>query len=230
MTIPITEIISRLEALAPPAIAEDYDNTGLITGDKAWQCSGILCCLDATLPVLEEALTLGCNMVIAHHPILFRKIKSLSGNHYTLQAIRFAIKNDIAIYAIHTNLDNVLNGVNSRIASAIGLASDSLRILSPKPGLLSKLYTYIPPEHFEKVQQAIFAAGGGQISNYSECSFSTDGHGTFRPSSKTNPFIGVAGGPREYVQERKLEVVFETYKTSAILQALTYSHPYGEVA
>ncbi len=227
----IDEVIEKLQALAPMVFAEGYDNPGLLTGDPAAYCTGITCCLDATLAVLQEAKSAGCNLVVAHHPILFHQIKSLAGDHYTLQAIRFAIKNDIAIYASHTNLDNVIaGGVNAIIADKIGLQKTGRSVLDPKPGLIAKLYTYVPPSHLAAVQNALFAAGAGTIGRYDECSFTSHGTGSFRPGEGTNPFIGTTGGPRETVEETKLEVVFELHKQATILNALKSAHPYEEVA
>jgi dinuclear metal center YbgI/SA1388 family protein len=222
----ISEVITALTAWAPPAYQESYDNCGLITGDANWNCTGILCSLDATEGVVDEAIALGYNMVVAHHPIVFGAIKKFSGNSYVEKTIQKAIRKDVAIYAIHTSLDNVSSGVNFAIAEKLGLEKKSLQILLPKAGMLSKLYTYVPAASAELLKTALFDAGGGQIGLYSECSFSTPGTGTFRPMEGSNPVIGQAGGTRELVEELKIEVIFPAYLAAQMVNALHQAHPY----
>jgi dinuclear metal center YbgI/SA1388 family protein len=226
----IQSIITTLEAWAPTSYQESYDNAGLITGDKGWTCTGVICSLDATEEVVAEAIAKGCNLVVAHHPIVFAGLKKLSGNGYVQRAIIKAIKHDIAIYAIHTNLDNVADGVNRMIAERLGLKHESLAILAPKTGLLCKLHTYVPLENAEAVREALFEAGAGHIGRYVECSFSTGGVGTFRPLEDTRPAIGTAGGPREQVAEEKVEVILPLHLQQKVLSALFKAHPYETVA
>ncbi|MCP4122690.1 MAG: Nif3-like dinuclear metal center hexameric protein [Bacteroidetes bacterium] len=223
----IRDIIDHLELTAPPNYQESYDNSRLLTGDAMASCTGALICLDSIEAVIDEAVDLDCNLVIAHHPIVFSGIKSLTGKNYVERTIIKAIRNNIAIYACHTNLDNVPTGVNSIIANKLGL--ENVRILSPKKGLLRKLYTYVPASHSELVLQALFEAGGGNIGNYSECSFSHDGAGTFKGGSGTSPFVGEAG-KRHRESEKKLEVVFTVGKEHSLISALKKAHPYEEVA
>ncbi len=226
----INQIIKELENWAPPAFQENYDNCGLITGNRDWDCTGILCCLDVTEDVIDEAVEKQCNMVLAHHPIVFQSIKKLSGAGYVQRTVVKAIKNDIAIYAIHTNLDNVSHGVNEVIADKLGLKTCSRSILAPKANVLCKLYTYVPADHTEAVRLALFSAGAGNIGQYNECSFNTEGTGTFKPLEGATPFIGVAGGEREWVKETKLEVVFPEYLQQQVIRALHQAHPYQSVA
>lgn len=223
----ISEIISFLESNAHPALQEHYDNTGLLTGDPAWSCKGIICCLDATEEVVKEAIAKKSNLVVAHHPIIFGGLKRINGKNYVEKTIISAIKNDIAIYAIHTNLDNVGKGVNGKIASLLGL--DKTTILSPKENTLKKLFTFVPLKHAGKVRNAIFETGGGNIGNYSECSFNAEGKGTFKAGAGTNPFAGKRG-TRHTENEIKIEVIFPTFLESKIVSALKASHPYEEVA
>ncbi len=223
----IAEVIQELERRAPLHLQEKYDNAGLITGDKNWACTGIICTLDATEEVITEAIENGCNLVVAHHPILFYGLKKITGKDYVEKAIILAIKNDIALYAIHTNLDNMLDGVNGKIAELLGLKN--LQVLSPKPGLLNKLYTYVPVSHKEKLLNALFAAGGGVISDYSECSFSMEGKGTFKPGENTKPFSGERG-KRAEENEVKIEIIFPAWLQQTMLRALKENHPYEEVA
>jgi dinuclear metal center YbgI/SA1388 family protein len=223
----IAEITSFLETIAPPSLQESYDNIGLLVGNLNWHCTGIICTLDATENVVKEAVEKKCNLIVAHHPIIFGGLKKITGANYAEQTIIAAIKNDIAIYAIHTNLDNVLHGVNATIADKLGLINR--QILQPKNSILKKLYTYIPSSHTQLVKNAIFEAGGGSIGNYIECSFLTEGEGSFKPTQGANPYLGKIG-ERHYEKEQKLEVIFEAWKEKAVLNALIKSHPYEEVA
>ena len=218
----IKNIVQKLASWAPLAYQESYDNAGLITGNATWDCTGILCSLDATEPVIQEAIDKGCNLVVAHHPILFKGLKTITGSNYVERTIIKAIKNDIAIYAIHTNLDNVLQGVNKMIADKLGL--EDCTILQPKDGLLCKLFTYVPVTSADVVRNALFAAGGGKIGLYEECSFNTNGTGTFKPIAGANPVIGTVGN-RETLEEAKIEVVFPAYLQSTILSTLFAAHP-----
>ncbi len=206
---------------------EDYDNAGLITGNANWHCNGVLCTLDATEAIVEEAKALNCNLIVAHHPIIFRGLKKITGKNYVEQTIINAIKNDIAIYAIHTNLDNVINGVNNKIADKLGL--QNRQVLLPKENLLMKLHTFIPVDYVEKVRNAVFNAGAGCIGNYSECSFNVQGKGTFKAGENTNPFVGEKN-IRHEEDEVKTEVIFPSYLKNKILDALQQAHPYEEVA
>lgn len=223
----IKDIVSVLENLAPPVYSESYDNTGLLCGNREWKCSGALITLDCIEPVIDEAISLGCNLVIAHHPIIFSGLKKITGSNYVERTIIKAIKNDIAIYAIHTNLDNVYHGVNQKICEKLGLIN--LRILQPKRGTLSKLVTFCPKDKSPEVLEALFAAGAGQIGNYSECSFNLDGAGTFKANESADPYVGEKG-KRHYENETRMEVIFESANESLVMTALRNSHPYEEIA
>ncbi len=223
----INEIINFLESLAHPSLQESYDNAGLITGSMDWDCSGIICSLDATEEVIEEAIAKKCNLIVAHHPIIFGGLKKINGKNYVEKAVITAIKNDIAIYAIHTNLDNVVDGVNGRIASMLGL--QNISVLSSKSDTLKKLVTFAPVDKAEQVRNAIFAAGGGHIGNYSECSFNTEGVGTFKAGSGTNPYVGEKGKQHQE-NEIRIEVIFPAFIEKSILNAMKAAHSYEEVA
>ncbi|MFN9710263.1 MAG: Nif3-like dinuclear metal center hexameric protein [Bacteroidota bacterium] len=223
----INKILDALEAWAPRAYQEDYDNSGLLLGNREQECSGILISLDVTEEVLQEAIDKKVNLIISHHPLIFRGIKQITGSHSTDRIIIKAIKHDISIYAIHTNLDNVFDGVNQAIAQKIGL--EKLRILQPKQGLLKKLATFVPPDHKESVLNALFSAGAGHVGNYSECSFIMSGTGTFLPNEGTNPYSGEIG-KRSNDTEDKIEVIFPKAAEKAVIRALFSSHPYEEVA
>jgi dinuclear metal center YbgI/SA1388 family protein len=223
----IKEIIEVLEAWAPPVLQESYDNAGLIIGNQGAEISGVLVTLDVTEEVVEEAINKKCNMIVAHHPIIFKGLKRITGKNYVERTVIKAIKNDIAIYAIHTNLDNVKHGVNAKIAEKLGLSN--LQILEPKSPILLKLITFVPHEFAEQVKQALFAAGAGHIGNYDQCSFTTQGTGTFRAKDGSAPFLGQIGQQHQE-PETRIEIILPTYLTSKVLSALLATHPYEEVA
>ncbi len=223
----IKEVISEIEKLAPPAYQENYDNSGLLVGDKNSKITGVLLSLDCVESVIDEAIKLKCNLIIAHHPIIFGGLKRLTGSNYVERVVIKAIQNNIAIYACHTNLDNVKNGVNAKIAEKLGLIN--LKILSPKKHLLKKLVTYVPASHHEKVRASLFEAGAGNIGNYDSCSFNIAGTGTYRGNENSNPVIGEKG-KLSTEPETRIEVIFEALNESAILKNLLANHPYEEVA
>jgi len=227
MNTTIHDIIQFLERIAPPAYQESYDNCGLLCGDRSAECRGALLTLDCTEAVVDEAIAKHCNLIIAHHPIIFRGLKKLTGNGYVERTVLKAIRNDIAIYAIHTNLDNVHTGVNKQIADLLGLKHT--RVLVPKNDTLGKLVTFVPVAHTEQVLNALHAAGAGNIGNYSHCSFRVEGTGTFKPESDANPVVGTHG-VQEFVKEDRIEVVFPLHLEREVLKALRSSHPYEEVA
>lgn len=223
----INTIIQALEQLAPPVLQEQYDNAGLITGSASWECTGVLCSLDATEGVILDAKAKGCNMVVAHHPIVFGGLKKINGKNYVEKAVIAAIKNDIAIYAIHTNLDNVIQGVNNKIADKLGLLNR--KILAPKAGLLMKLHSFVPHAQVEQLRNTLFAAGAGDIGQYSHCSFSVEGTGSFQAGEGTQPHVGSIG-KTHFEPESRIEVIFPAWRQQQVLAALFEAHPYEEVA
>lgn len=223
----IKEITSFLEEFAPTSLQESYDNAGLLIGDASREISGVMICLDSTEAVLDEAIKAGCNLIIAHHPIIFSGLKRITGKNYIERVAIKAIKNDLAIYACHTNLDNISKGVNSKIAEKLGLKD--IQILSPKKCILRKLITYSPSESCDSVRNAMFLAGAGKIGNYDNCSFSVLGSGTFRPGQDAKPFSGKIGEQSKEPEER-IEVIYEPWNERAILSALQSTHPYEVIA
>ncbi|MCW5906926.1 MAG: Nif3-like dinuclear metal center hexameric protein [Chitinophagales bacterium] len=223
----IKDLTAYLETIAPLSYQESYDNCGLIVGDKNAVVKKALITLDVTEEVVEEAVREKCQLVIAHHPIVFTGLKKLNGKNYVERVVIKAIKNNVAIYAIHTNYDNVLNGVNAEICKRLGLINTI--ILAPKNGLLKKLYTFIPVEHHERVSRAVFEAGAGYIGNYSETSFNVNGTGTFRGNESSNPALGKKG-LLEKADEVKFETIFPAYLEQKVISALLTAHPYEEVA
>lgn len=221
------DLLPLLDEMAPLAHAEDFDNVGLLTGDLTSDVTGILVCHDALEAVIDEAIAKRCNLVVCFHPILFSGLKKITGKTYVERALLKAIKNDIAIYAVHTALDNDKNGVNKIFCDALGLVHS--RILIPKTGIIRKLVTYTVPENAEVVRSALFAAGAGNIGNYSECSFSSEGTGSYRGNADSDPVIGEKGELTR-TSEVKIEVTFGKHLESRILKALFQSHVYEEVA
>ena len=225
----VRDVMQWLEAWAPLSLQESYDNAGLIVGNPMDPVHGVLVALDCTEAVLAEAVQRGANLIVSHHPIVFSGLKRLTGSTYVERTVMAAIRAGVNLYAIHTNLDNVRSGVNQRLATLAGCQAETLRVLRPKQAVLMHLVVYIPVDHMDGVQQAMFDAGAGSIGAYDECGWSVQGEGTFRPLPGSQPFLG-AQGTREHVDERRLEVVVEPWKLGAVLQAMKAAHPYEEVA
>lgn len=223
----ISEVISKIENRIPLQQAEDFDNVGLLCGVPGRNVSGILVCHDALENVVDEAIQKNCNLIVCFHPIIFSGLKSLTGKNYVERALLKAIENKIAIYAIHTAFDNDFFGVNHEICSQLGLKN--LRILQPKKNNLKQLSVFVPKDYSEKVKEALFAAGAGNIGFYDECSFTLNGNGTFRPVEGSNPFSGQQD-IRENADEDMISVIFEDYKKGKIISAMKTAHPYEEVA
>jgi len=223
----LSELTDHLESLAPLDYQEPYDNSGLLVGRPDKEVHHALLSLDCTEAVVEEAIELGCDVILSHHPIVFKGLKRFNGNNYVERVVMMAIKHDIALYAIHTNLDNVTGGVNSQLAERLGL--QNTRILNPKGELLRKLVVFVPGDYVETVRAALFNAGAGTIGNYDDCSFNAAGYGTFRAGEGTDPFVGKPG-EQHREDEIRVEVVFPANKERAILLGLFEAHPYEEVA
>lgn len=223
----LKNILTFLENIAPLRYQESYDNSGLLTGNADMQITGAIIALDCIEAVVDDAIANNCNLIITHHPIVFSGLKKFNGKNYVERTIIKAIKNDVAIYAIHTNLDNVHQGVNAKICEVLDLVN--CKILAPKSGVLKKLVTFVPLAQAETVRKALFDAGCGAIGNYNEASFNTEGVGTFKANSGANPFVGEIGLQHQE-PEIKIETIFESVHQSAIVKALLAVHPYEEVA
>ena len=181
----VNDIIKAIEAVAPVPWQESYDNAGLQVGDRFQSVSGAVVCIDVTEAVVDEAVALGYNLIIAHHPLLFKGLKSITGSSYIERIVIKAIRHGIAIYAAHTNLDNAPGGVSFKMAQKLGL--QSVKVLDPLSGQLTKLVVYVPESHAEVVRSVLFEAGAGHIGNYDQCSFGQKGEGTFRAGTNANP-------------------------------------------
>ena len=206
---------------------ESYDNVGLQVGDPDAEVQRALVCLDCTEAVVEEAAAKGCGLIISHHPVIFKGLKALTGTDHVQRTVMAALRQGIALYAIHTNLDNVIEGVNGEIARRLGLKP--AQVLDPKPGQLRKLVVFVPIDHADAVRDALFQAGAGHVGNYDECSFTVGGMGSFRPGPGSDPYLGEQG-KRELASEFRIEVIYPVAKERAILKAMHGAHPYEEVA
>lgn len=220
-------LIQHLEAYAPSSYQEDYDNSGLIIGSGNEEIRGVLVSLDCTEQILDEAIALGCNLIITHHPIVFKGLKKITGKTYVERVVLKAIRHNIALYAIHTNLDHVKNGVNGVICDRLGLKGT--KILSPKPSLMKKLVTFCPVALAPVLRNALFEAGAGHVGEYSDCSFNAEGTGTFKAGASTDPYVGEIG-VQHHEPETRIETVFLAQHQRKVLLALFEHHPYEEVA
>ncbi len=223
----IKEVIQHLEALAPTDYAENFDNVGLLVGDPCIQLTGILVTLDTLEIIVDEAIENNCNLIVSFHPVLFKGIKKFNGNTYVERVVMKAIKNDIAIFAIHTALDNALRGVNYMMCEQLGLINR--KILIPQSGNIKKLTTFAPVSEAEILRSKLFEAGAGTIGNYDNCSFSSEGTGTFRASENANPSIGEIG-KTHHEKETQIQITYPKHKEKNILKALFENHSYEEVA
>ncbi len=223
----VKDISNCLEEMAPLGYAESFDNVGLLIGDYAMKVTGVLVTLDTLENIVEEAIAKDCNMIVSFHPIIFSGLKKINGTNYVERVVLKAIKHDIAIYSMHTALDNTKQGVNAQICNTLGLRNQE--ILIPKKESLRKLTTYVPSASLETVRNALFTAGAGALGEYSNCSFSVKGEGTFKAGKNSNPFVGNIGELHKE-EEMLLSITFESYQEKNIVRALQDSHPYEEVA
>jgi dinuclear metal center YbgI/SA1388 family protein len=223
----LKELVSFFNEVAPFSLQESYDNSGLQTGDPEMELTGAVICLDVTVEVLDEALSHKMNLIIAHHPVIFGGLHSLTGRNQTEQVLLKAIKNDVAILAVHTNLDTVIPGVNDQIANKLGLINR--RVLDPLNDKLIKLVFFVPIANAEQVRQAVFEAGAGVIGEYDYCSYNMEGEGTFRASEKANPYVGEIGKIHKE-KEIRVETILPEYIRGKVISALLSTHPYEEVA
>lgn len=220
-------ILDAIEEFAPRALQGDYDNAGLQAGDSAKDCTGVLLTLDVTEGSVEEAIERDCNLIISHHPLLFKGVKCISPATETGRILMKAIQNGVAIYAAHTNLDNAWGGVSFRMAEKLGMTS--VRVLQPQEGRLSKIVTFVPDSHRQAVEEALFAAGAGCIGNYDSCSYTLQGTGSFRPLDGANPYVGERGTVHREAETR-VEVIIPSWLTAKAVSALLKAHPYEEPA
>jgi dinuclear metal center YbgI/SA1388 family protein len=223
----IAEVIKELEKFAPLSTAEDFDNVGLLVGDPSEKLSGILITLDTLEEVVDEAIENNCNLIVSFHPIIFSGLKKITGQSYVERTVIKAIKNNIAIYAIHTALDNHKLGVNKMICDKLGI--QNTKILIPQTKAIKKLTTYVPKKDADAVRESLFEAGAGGIGNYDNCSFNLEGSGSFKPNEDSNPTLGKKG-EIHFEEETQINVVFPAFSEKSVLQALFSAHPYEEVA
>jgi len=223
----VHDVINHLEELAPLAYAEDFDNVGLLVGNRTQKVSGVLVTLDTLEAVIDEAIQAKCNLIISFHPIIFKGLKKLTGKNYVERVVIKAIKHDIAIFSIHTALDNALQGVNDMICTQLELKNK--RILIPQSETIKKLTTYVPKNEAETLRNALFDVGAGSIGNYSNCSFNVEGYGTFKGNENSNPTKGEKNKTHTE-KETKITITYAKHQESQILQTLFKTHSYEEVA
>lgn len=223
----IKEIVNYLNYYAPLSLQESYDNSGFIIGNSNEKLTGVLITVDVTEEIITEAVEKNCNLIVSHHPLIFKGLRNITGKNYIERTIIKAIKNDVAVYSAHTNIDNIKGGVNTKICQKLGLIN--CEILSPKPNELKKLITFVPESHIVEVREAIFSAGAGHIGNYDKCSFNISGEGTFRAGTETNPFVGKKN-KIHFEKEIRIETIYPKFIENQLITALIKTHPYEEVA
>jgi dinuclear metal center YbgI/SA1388 family protein len=223
----IQEIVDYLNSFAPVSYQESYDNSGLNVGNTGDLIKSALITLDVTEEVVSEAIDLGANLIVSHHPVIFKGIKQIDNRTYTGRIIQQLIKNDIAVYAGHTNLDAVWGGVNTRICEKLNLTK--LSIMDPVKEALRKIVVFVPSEHASKVREAMFDAGAGFIGDYDKCSYNLEGQGSFRGSENTNPFVGNKG-ETHFEKEMRIETIVPQHKLNTVIREMIHAHPYEEVA
>jgi dinuclear metal center YbgI/SA1388 family protein len=223
----LSEICKYLDTEIPLSFQEGYDNSGLQVGFPESEISSALLTIDVTEKVITEASSKGCNLVISHHPLIFGGLKKITGSTYTERIVARSIKEDIAIYSAHTNLDSVGFGVSRKMASRLNLRN--VRVLVPLKNRLLKLVTFIPEPYLDKVRSAIFDAGAGAIGNYDQCGYTVSGTGSFRAGENSTPFVGDIG-KIHFENEVRLETVLFSHLRASVIKALLAAHPYEEVA
>ncbi|MEP1488679.1 MAG: Nif3-like dinuclear metal center hexameric protein [Algibacter sp.] len=223
----VQDVINHLEELAPLAYAEDFDNVGLLVGDKNSNVTSVLVTLDTLETVIDEAIAENCNLIVSFHPIIFKGLKKLTGNSYVERVVMKAIKHDIAIYSMHTALDNALQGVNDMICNQLELINK--RILIPQSETIKKLTTYVPKAEAEQLRTALFNVGAGSLGNYDDCSFNVEGVGTFNGNEESSPIKGKKGA-LHFEEETKITITYAKHIESKVLKALFETHSYEEVA
>lgn len=223
----IKDLTNFLDDKVPPMLQESYDNSGFLIGDKQQELTGALVCVDVTEQVVDEAIEKSCNLILSHHPLIFKGLKRLTGQDDVARTVQKIIRNELSVYAAHTNLDSMDFGVSNILAKKIGLSN--LKIMDPKSDILKKLVVFCPTDYAEKVRKAIFDAGAGNIGDYDSCSFNLDGQGSFKAGDNTDPFVGKKG-ELHYETEVRVETIFPEFLKGKVLSAMTAAHPYEEVA
>lgn len=223
----IQDVINAIEEIAPLPYAEDFDNVGLLIGDKTEKITGVLVCLDTLETVIEEAIEKNCNLIVSFHPIIFSGLKKITGKNYVERVVLKAIKNNISIYSPHTALDNSFVGVNAKICDVLGLKNK--KVLIPQKSTIKKLITFVPTNSADKLREALFNVGAGSIGNYDHCSFNTQGLGSFKGNDASNPVVGEKG-MTHFEKETQIGITFPKHLEGKILNTLFENHPYEEVA
>jgi len=224
----IKEIIQFLEQKFPLHWQEEYDNCGVQCGDKERTITGVVVCFDFSESILDEAIAKGANMVISHHPIIYRNgVKKIEPTNRIGKILCKALENKILLYSMHTNIDSGKNGGNDLFAEKLKL--QKLSVLSPKENQFNKLVFYVPSENSVLVKEALFRIGCGNIGNYSHCSYTCEGIGSFKPLTGASPHIG-KHNRMERVEEERVEMIFPKNRKRQVIETLYNQHPYEEPA
>ena len=223
----VQEVVDTINSFAPLSYQESYDNAGINIGNESMPVKAVLITLDVTEAVVSEAVSIGANLIISHHPVIFKGIKQINNHSYTGRLIQQLIKNDITVYSGHTNVDVTWGGVNMKICEKLGL--QNTRVLEPMKENLLKIVVFAPTEHAEQVREGMFKAGAGHIGDYDKCSYYLEGTGSFRGSDETNPFVGEKGSIH-YEPETRIETVVPREKLRKVVRSMINAHPYEEVA
>ncbi|HOF88277.1 MAG TPA: Nif3-like dinuclear metal center hexameric protein, partial [Armatimonadota bacterium] len=224
----VREIVRVLDRFAPPALAESWDNVGLLVGDPAQPVEAVLVALDCTPAALAQAAEAGASLLVTHHPLIFSPLKRLVEDGGAASQARALIRQGCSLIAVHTNLDSAPEGLNAHVAGLLGLR-DARPLASSAARPLLKLVVYVPEAHADAVRAALAGAGAGRIGNYAECTFSARGVGTFRPEAGATPYLGTPG-QLERVAEARLETVVPKALLGGAITAMLAAHPYEEVA
>jgi len=223
----LNDVIAVLEALAPLSLAESWDNVGLLVGDRSGNVSRILTCLTLTPDVADEAVRTGAQLIVTHHPVLFKAVQRLTSDTVEGRTLLNLLRHDIAVFSPHTAWDNAPQGINRQLAELLDLTD--IHPLRPQPRDELKIVTFVPAENLSAVQRAVWDVGGGVIGEYRDCSFVLEGTGTFFGSDAANPAVGQAGRLEE-VAESRVEFVCPASLLTSALTALRQAHPYEEPA
>ena len=223
----VKDILNCITEIAPLQWQESYDNAGLQVGDLNAEAHKALICLDITEEVVDEAIAKQCDVIVSHHPLIFKGLKHLTPQSYIERAVMKAVKHDVAMISMHTNLDNSYWGVSRVLAEQLGLKN--LQVLQPLENYLRKLVVYAPLEAADKVRQAMFEAGAGCIGNYDACSFNAQGKGSFRAGESAHPYVGEVG-EMHFEDEVRIETVVPKHVLNQVIAAMLKVHPYEEVA
>lgn len=223
----MADAVSALNSVFPVSSQDGWDNSGLLVGSAQAELTGVLFSVDITESVVSEAVSLGCNLVISHHPLMFRGLKRLTGASDEQRSVAKAIANGVVLAAFHTPADKSMAGTSGSIGRLLGL--EGLRILVPESDALCKIVAYVPCSHVDTVSEAMFAAGAGHIGNYSHCAWQANGVGQFMAEDGANPYVGNLN-ELHHEPESRIEAICLRKASAKVMAAVVEAHPYEEPA